>query len=185
MNLHAPQRMTKDAFLGWVGEQVGRYEYAGGRAVMMVRVTWGHAMVTSNLVAALKSSLDRDRYDAVSESFAVNVGASVRFPDIVIQRVPIDLKSLEAKAPIVIAEVLSPGTAHIDFSEKRKEYFSISTLDAYVILSPDEPQVWLWQRLQGDFPLEPEIVEGTDAYLALAALGVEIPLAEIYRGVSR
>ena len=24
MNLHAPERMTKEAFLGWVGEQGGR-----------------------------------------------------------------------------------------------------------------------------------------------------------------
>jgi Uma2 family endonuclease len=185
MNLHAPQRMTKEAFLDWIGEQEGRYEYAGGRAIMMVRVTWGHAMVTSNLLAALKAGLDRDRYDAVSESFAVNIGASVRFPDVVVQRVPIDLKSLEAKTPIVIAEVLSPGTMHVDFSDKRKEYLNLPTLDAYLILSPDEPQVWLWQRLQGDFPLEPEILEGTNARVALAALRVEIPLADIYRGVAR
>jgi Uma2 family endonuclease len=177
--------MTKEAFLTWIEQREERYEYAGGRAVMMVRVTWGHAMVTSNLVAALKARLNRDRYEAVSESFAVNIGASLRFPDIVVQPVPIDLKSLEAKAPIAIAEVLSPGTAHIDFSEKRKEYLSLPMLDAYVILSPDEPQIWLWQRLQGDFPLEPEILEGTDKHLTLVALGIEIPLTEIYRGVSR
>ena len=185
MNLHAPPSMTKEEFLAWVEQREDRYEYVGGRVIMMVRVTWGHAMVTSNLLAALKDRLNCDRYEAVSVSFAVNIGSSMRFPDIVVQRVPIDLKSLEAKAPAFIAEVLSPGTAHIDFSEKRKEYMSLPTLDSYAILSPDEPQIWLWQRPQGDFPSDPEVIEGTDKHLALAIFGIEIPLAEIYRGVSR
>jgi Uma2 family endonuclease len=183
MTVHAPVMMTKADFLAWVAQREERYEFAGGRVTMMVRVTWNHAVITSNLLAALKARLDREKYEAVSEAFAVHTRDSVRFPDILVEPIQTDGKSLEAKAPVLIAEVLSPGTLHIDFADKRSEYLSLPTLDTYMILSPDEPQIWLWQRLSGDFPSDPEIIEGLQARLSLPAFAIEVPLAEIYRGV--
>ena len=184
MTVHAPVTMTKEAFLAWVERREGRYELAGGHVVMMVHVTWNHAVVTSNLLVALKTRLNRGKYDAVSEAFAVDVSDSLRFPDVLVQGVPIDGKTLEASAPILIAEVLSPGTLHVDFGEKKREYLSLPTVDTYMVVSPDEPRAWVWQRKAGEFPAEPEIIEGADKRIALPALGIEIPLAELYQGVS-
>jgi Uma2 family endonuclease len=184
MTVHAPVTMTKEAFLAWVEQREERYELAGGRVVMMVRITWNHAVVTSNLLVALKTRLRREEYDAVSEAFAVDVRDSLRFPDILVQRRPKDGKALEASEPILIAEVLSPGTQHIDFGDKFREYMSLPTLEIYMIVSPDEPSVWLWQRAGGDFPQNPEIYEKLHQRFSLPALQVEIPLAELYQGVS-
>ena len=61
MTVHAPLTMTKEAFLAWIDRREERYEFAGGRVVMMVRVTWYHAVATSNLVVALKTRLDADK----------------------------------------------------------------------------------------------------------------------------
>ena len=61
---------------------------------------------------------------------------------------------------------------------------SLPTLEIYMIVSPDEPSVWLWQRAGGDFPQNPEIYEKLDQRFSLPALQVEIPLAELYQGVS-
>jgi len=79
MTLQAPMPMTKEAFLAFVDQREERYEFAGGRAVMMVKVTRNHAVVTVNLIAALKQRLSADRYDIAAEAFAVNVGPNVRF----------------------------------------------------------------------------------------------------------
>jgi Uma2 family endonuclease len=177
--------MTKEDFLAWVAQREERYEFAGGRAVMMVRTTWNHGLVAGNLFLGLKSRLNRQQYDAIPEGFAVHIGNTVRFPDVIVHPVPMHARALQAIAPIMIAEVLSPGTLHIDFGDKRSEYLSLPTLQAYVILSPDEPQIWLWQRQGVDFPSEPELIEGTDKQLGLAAFAFEIPLAEIYQGVSQ
>lgn len=185
MTVHAPIAMTKEAFLAWVTQREERYEFAGGRAIMMVRVTWNHGLVAGNLFAAFKARLNRQHYDAVPEGFAVHIGDTVRFPDVVVHPVPVHARALQATEPILIGEVLSPGTLHIDFGDKRSEYLSLPTLQAYVVLSPDEPQIWLWQRQGADFPSEPEFIEGTDKKLGLAAFGFEIPLAEIYQGVSQ
>jgi Uma2 family endonuclease len=180
VTVHAP--VTKEAFFAWVDQREERYEYARGRVVMMVRVTKNHGRVTTNLVVALRSRLPADRYDVVAEAFAVDVGDSVRFPDVVVEPRQPNGKALKATAPVLIAEVLSPGTVHIDFGEKAQEYRNLPSLEIYMILSPDEPRAWLWHRAAGDFSPSPEIVEGDK--LSLPALGVEIPLVELYQGVS-
>jgi len=183
MTVHAPLSMSKEAFFAWIERREERYEYAGGRVLMMVHVTLNHALVTSNLVFALKSRLPAERFNVVSEAFAVNLGDSVRFPDVLVQPAQADGHALEATAPILIVEVLSPGTLHVDFGEKRQEYLGLPSLDTYLIVSPDEPRAWIWRRTDGTFASEPEMIEGLDQPIVLPALGVELRLGEIYRGI--
>jgi Uma2 family endonuclease len=185
MTVHAPLTMTKEAFFAWISEREERYEYAGGRVVMMVHVTKNHSRVTTNLVVALRARLRAEQYDIAAEAFAVDIGDSVRFPDVVVEPRQPDGAALEATAPILIVEVLSRGTHHVDFGDKRHEYLSQPTVEMYMIVSPDEPVIWAWPRTAGQFPSEPDIIEGTDKIIALPALGIEIPLAELYQGVSQ
>ncbi len=183
MTVHAPVTMTKEAFLAWVERREERYEYAGGRVIMMVHVTLNHAIVASNLIVALKTRLRAEDYNVVAAEFAVDVGESVRFPDVLVQRAQADGKALESEEPIVIVEVLSPGSLHLDFGDKPREYLSLPSLDTYVVASSDEPRLWVWQRADGQFPPEPEMIAGNDKLLLLPKLAIEIPLPEIYRGV--
>lgn len=183
MTVHAPLTMTKEAFLAWVGQREERYEFSGGRVIMMVHVTRNHARVTTNLIVALRSRLQGERYDILAEAFAVHVGDSVRFPDVLVEPAQPDGKGLEAAGPILIAEVLSPGSLHLDFGDKPREYLTLPTLDTYLVLSADEPRVWVWQRSDGAFPKEPEIIEGSDKHVGLPALAINIPLQDLYRGV--
>jgi Uma2 family endonuclease len=183
MTLHAPVPMTKEAFFDWVERHDERYEYSGGRVMMMVHVTRNHSVVGGNLFAALKARLDAERYDVAAESFAVEVGDSVRFPDVLVEPAQADGHALEAKAPILIAEVLSPGSLHLDFGAKQREYLSLPTLEIYLVAAADEPRLWVWRRTEGVFQPEPEIIEGQDRSLALPALEIEIPVREIFRGV--
>jgi len=183
MTAHAPVAMTKEAFLAWVEQREERYEFVRGRVVMMVHVSKNHARVTTNLIVALRARLQTERYDIVAEAFAVHVGDSVRFPDVLVEPTQANGGALEATAPILIAEVLSPGSLHLDFGDKAREYLSLPTIDTYMVVSPDEPRIWLWQRTGGELPPEPEMIEGTDKHLTLPALRIEIPLAEIYGGV--
>jgi Uma2 family endonuclease len=184
MTVHAPVPMTKEAFLAWVEQREERYEYAGGRVVMMVRVTRNHSQVTTNLIVALRTRLRADQYDVSAEALAVDVGDSVRFPDAVVEPRRTDCKALEAAAPILIAEVLSRGTEHVDFGDKFREYLNLPTLEIYMIVSPDAPGVWLWQRVAGDFPQNPDVLERSDDRFSLPALGIEIPVADLYHGIS-
>jgi Uma2 family endonuclease len=118
------------------------------------------------------------------EAFAVHAGDSVRFPDVLVESAQPDGKSLRAESPILIAEVLSPGTYHLDFGDKLREYLTLPTLDTYLIISPDEPRIWVWQRTDGAFPKEPDIIEKRDQHVGLPALAIEIPVEDIYRGIT-
>jgi len=184
MTVHAPITMTKEAFLAWVERREERYEFSGGRVTMMVRVTRNHSRVTINLIFALKSRLESERYDVMAEAFAVHAADSVRFPDVLVEPAQPDGKSLRAESPILIAEVLSPGTYHLDFGDKLREYLTLPTLDTYLIISPDEPRIWVWQRTDGAFPKEPEIIEKREQHVGLPALAIEIPLEDLYRGIT-
>src|SRR5215813_3963764 len=184
MTVHAPVTMTKEAFLAWVDQREERYELSGGRVTMMVRVTRNHSRVTTNLIFALKSRLESERYDIMAEVFAVHIDDSIRFPDVLVEPAQPDGKSLRAESPILIAEVLSPGTYHVDFGDKLREYLTLPTLDTYLIISPDEPRIWVWQRTDGAFPKEPEIIEKREQHVGLPALAIEIPLEDLYRGIT-
>jgi Uma2 family endonuclease len=89
--------MTKEAFLAFIDEREERYEFDEGRAVMMARVTRNHAVVTVNLIAALNQRMSADRHDIASGAFAVHVGSSVRFPDILVQPRLTDGSALEGR----------------------------------------------------------------------------------------
>jgi Uma2 family endonuclease len=184
MTIPAHDRMTKEAFLAWVERREERYEFSAGRVIKLVRVTRNHAQVATNLLCALTSRVQRERYDVFLATFAVLVDDSVRFPDVLVEPAQSDGKSLRAESPILIAEVLSPGTYHLDFGDKLREYLTLPTLDTYLIISPDEPRIWVWQRNDGTFPKEPEIIEKRDQHVGLPALAIDIPVDDIYRGIT-
>lgn len=184
MTVHAPLTMTKEAFLAWTDQREERYEFAEGRVIVMVRVTRNHSRVTTNLLLALNTQLSGASYDVAAMTFAVHASGSVRFPDVLVEPAQPDGKSLRAESPILIAEVLSPGTYHLDFGDKLREYLTLPTLDTYLIISPDEPRIWVWQRTDGSFPKEPEIIEKRDQRVGLPALAIDIPVEDIYRGIT-
>src|SRR5262245_42092289 len=184
MTVHAPVTMTKEACLAWLDQREERCEFSGGRVTMMVRVTRNHSVVTTNLVASLKLRLQSGNHDVHAESFAVHIHDSIRFPDVLVEPAQPDGKSLRAESPILIAEVLSPGTHHLDFGDKLREYLTLPSLDTYLIISPDEPRIWVWQRTDSVVPTEPDIIEKRDQHVSFPALAIDIPLEEIYRGIT-
>lgn len=177
--------VPEDVFLDWIDTQEQRFEYDRGTVGMMVRVTANHAKLVWKFVVGLTARLDIDRYQVFSEAFGVRTGRSIRFPDVLVQRPEPDGGALESKTPLVIVEVLSPSTAYADHVVKRDEYLALPSLQAYVVAEANAPKLTLWARgADGEFPLAPVEVEGMDATLPLEGLGVALPLAELYRGIS-
>ena len=86
--------------------------------------------------------------------------------------------------PHVVVEVLSPSTESLDFNLKPPEYMGLASLVAYVIASQDEPMCWAWLRgKNGQFPAEPTLFKGRDIIKVSGKPQIEIPLAEVYRGI--
>lgn len=79
---------------------------------------------------------------------------------------------------IVLFEVMSPSTARRDLQWKRSAYITLPDLQDYVVIAQDSVDVVMFSR-NAAFA-ERRLQSATDM-LQLSALGVNVPLAEIYR----
>jgi Uma2 family endonuclease len=182
MNVQLPL-MDKAAFLGWVQGREERYELDRGRVIMMTGGSRAHWQITANLFKALDARLDPQRW-AVLPEFGVDLQLeSIRFPDIIVDRAGEAPNDLTATAPVLIAEVLSPSSERVDLADKAAEYLRLPSLAAYLVLAQDQIKAWVWTRGPAGFSAGPDVFEGSDAAVRIAALGIDLPSAEVYARV--
>jgi Uma2 family endonuclease len=80
---------------------------------------------------------------------------------------------------IVALEIMSPSTASRDLKWKRTAYTSLASLTHYVVIAQDVVEVLVFAR---DNAFAEQRYRSTDDVIAFPALGVSLPLSEIYRG---
>jgi Uma2 family endonuclease len=181
MNVQPDLRMDKAAFLAWAKGREGRYELAERRVVMMVGGSRAHALIASKLVRVLWARLDLKKWVVLGSDLAVDVGpGSLRYPDAIVDTIGGAGGDLTATAPVLIAEVVSPSSATLDLGDKAAEYLRLPSLVAYFVLAQDEAKAWVWVRGPDGFPPGPDVVAAPDAIIRIAALGIDLPLSEIY-----
>jgi Uma2 family endonuclease len=182
MNVQPALQMDKAAFLAWAQGREGRFELAERRVVMMVGGSKTHALIASKLVRALWARIDLDKWVVLGSDLAVDVGpGSLRYPDAIVDSIG-GHRALTATAPVLIAEVVSPSSATLDLGDKAAEYLRLPSLAAYLVLAQDEVKVWVYIRGSEQLPA-PQVVAGDDAMISVRALGIELPLADIYAGI--
>lgn len=186
MNAPLDIRMDKVTFLRWGQHQEGRWELVGGRPVMQQNPTRVHGDIASNFRDALRKRLDRRSWSVRSGDIAVDIGEETRLPDVLVEPAGQPPRGLTTDVPALICEVLSPSSMTTDFRDKPAQYFTLPSLEAYVVLSQNEPYAWVWQReTVGDrrFPEAPEELDDPAKAIELRHLALSLPLAEIYDGI--
>ena len=84
--------------------------------------------------------------------------------------------------PSALFEVLSPSTEGYDRGTKSRGYRLIDSLAVYALVSQSEPHIEVYER-QPDSSWRLREVHGLHETLSLPSIGVELPLAEIYKRV--
>jgi Uma2 family endonuclease len=79
--------------------------------------------------------------------------------------------------PIVVVEVLSPSTRHIDASAKLAGYFRLPSVRHYLIVDPDRPLVIHHARGEGDTIATRVVTTGT---LRLDPPGIDLSIEDFY-----
>ena len=183
MNVQLPLRMDQATFLDWVQGQEERYELDQEKVVMMTGGSRAHWQIAFNLAKALDSRLDPNTWSVLPE-FGVNLKpGSVRYPDVTVDIAGATGTDLIATAPVLICEVLSPASEQLDLEDKPALYLHLPSLTAYLVFSQDQMKVWAWLRRTDGFPAEPIELDQADATIEIEALGIEVPLAEVYSHV--
>ncbi|HXF55262.1 MAG TPA: Uma2 family endonuclease [Hyphomicrobiaceae bacterium] len=186
MNASAYLRVDKATFFKFVAAQAeGRFEYEEGRIVQqMTGGTRRHAAIAQRFISILERQLDASRWLVTGHARGVDAGHTVRYADVVVEPARDTWDDLSTDAPVLLVEVLSPSTEHLDLNVKPPEYMSLATLLAYVVASQDGPECWVWQRdAAGAFPERPAEIKGRAAQIEVTRLGLTISLAEVYRGI--
>ena len=117
-----------------------RYELDRGRVIMMTGGSRAHWQITFNLAKALDARLDPSKWAVLPESGVDLEPEFFRFLDVTVNIAGETAKDLTAPGPVLIAEVLSPGSERVDFGDKAAEYLRLPSLAAYprVRPGPDE-----------------------------------------------
>jgi Uma2 family endonuclease len=184
MNAQPQLQMDNTTFLDWVQGREGRYELAGGRVMMMTGGTMRHGLIVGNLFELLRARLDRRQWVVLAE-FGIDVRpGTIRYADILVDQHGAKGDALTAKAPVLVAEVLSPSTMKMDLGDKAADYLQLSSLAAYLVLAQDEIKAWAYNRgSEKQFPPGPQVFAGTDASISIPALSIDLPLIDIYDGI--
>lgn len=134
-----PTGLTVDEFLAWAEGRPGRYELHDGAVVMMSPETMGHLRAKGAIYRALQDALDGQdlRCHVVPDGATVRTSRGAFEPDALVYcGVPLDDATTEVPAPLVIVEVLSASTQHIDVSIKLAAYFSLASVVHYIVVTP-------------------------------------------------
>jgi Uma2 family endonuclease len=85
--------------------------------------------------------------------------------------------------PTAIVEVLSPTTERYDRKGKFDRYRAVESFREYVLISQEAARVELFHR-QPDGTWSFDVAVGLDSVARFRSLDVEVPLTEIYTGVT-
>jgi Uma2 family endonuclease len=180
MGVALKEPMTLEAFLEWESRQEFKYEFDGFQPVAMVGVTVAHSAIQANVIGLLFARLRGHRCRAHGSELKIQVAGHIRYPDAFIVCSPIAPGATVVHDPVVVFEILSPGTSYTDRIEKYREYRATPSIQRYVILEQTSQAVTVHVRAADQWVTD--VLVG-DAELALPEIGSSILLSEIYEGV--
>lgn len=170
--------MTLDEFLAWERRQELRYEFDGFQPLAMTGGTVEHSVIGTNLALSLRDRLGGGPCRAFRGDIKMVVAGHVRYPDVVVTCSPVPRGTDIVPEPVVVFEVLSASTARTDRTVKNLEYRATPSIRHYVMLEQSAATATMFTRSHEDWI--GRLITGIDAAVTLPALGIEVPLAEIY-----
>ncbi|WP_375465792.1 Uma2 family endonuclease [uncultured Methylobacterium sp.] len=175
--------MSVDAFFAWQESQVERYELVGGMPRLMADARNVHDDIVVNVFALLRTALRGSRCRPFTGDGSVEtLPGQIRRPSVGVDCGPRDPNAMRAAEPRVVVELLSPSTRD-DAFEKVAEYRAMDGLEHILLVKPNAAEIRLWSR-EADRGWTEARILGLDRTVPLPALGIVLPAAEIYDGVT-
>jgi Uma2 family endonuclease len=173
--------MSVDEYLAWAEGRAGRFELYAGRVYAMTPERAQHAKVKLAVQIALREGIRRAGLPChvLPDGMTVRVAQDTAHePDALVycgQEIAAD--AIEVANPMILVEVLSPSTRHIDAAAKLAGYFSLPSVRHYLIVDPDRPLVIHHARSDGDAIATRILSAGG---LRLEPPGLELAIEEFY-----
>jgi Uma2 family endonuclease len=177
MTAVARKPLTVRAFLSWEETQELRWEFDGVQPVAMTGGTVAHEIIGNSLRARLGEKLRGGPCRVMGPTIKIEVLGRIRYPDALVACAPLPRGATIVPEPIVVFEILSPGTSRTDRIEKLREYQATESIRRYVILEQDSVAAAIYERRDHDWIATAITAEDR---LVMPEIGVELELADIY-----
>ena len=185
MAIESIRQMTVEEYIAFDESTDIRYEYIDGEVIPLSGGTLHHGIIMANANGALWHRLRESDCSVISSDMRNRVNPTrYVYPDfcVVCGRATTDERAVTLWNPILVGEVTSPSSIRRDRGEKRLFYQSIGSLQIYLVIDQDRAHVEMYER-QDDGWLRRDFRD-LEAIVPLRILHCDLPLAEIYRGIS-
>ena len=177
----AQRDMDVDAFLAWADGREGRWELRDGQPLLMAPERALHALTKYAAQEFLKAAIRKAGLPCrmFPDGMTVRIAARTAFePDaLVVCPPPADLNTMEIPNPVIVVGVLSPSTAADDHGVKLDGYFSLGSVNHYLILDPDR-RVMIHHRRGHAGAIETRVLR--EGVVVLDPPGFEAKVAEFF-----
>ena len=183
MSERAFGRMTVEEFLRWDDGTDTHYELIDGVPVAMAPPAEAHRILMTRLLSGIDARLaGRRPCNAQPEAGGLRADRNSYFEaDIAVTCQPNERGRQAIAEPILVVEILSPGTEHHDRQTKLPAYRQIPSVEEVLLIDSQEAYAEI-HRKSGDHWIT-ELVQGLSAKLRLASVDLEIGMAELYDGL--
>jgi Uma2 family endonuclease len=177
MSVQPQPRMTVDEFLALAEDQSGRYELVDGEVFAMSPERVGHARTKYRVQSALQRAIARSGLacEMLPDGITVRVDDGTAYePDALVQcGDPMSDETVEATAPTIVVEVVSPSGQAIDTNRKLGGDFRVPSVMQYLIIEPKRPMVIRHRRGTGD-TIETRVVSSGSIDLSPPGLSLDV-----------
>jgi Uma2 family endonuclease len=180
MNVALRKPMTLSQFLSWEERQERRYEFDGFQPIAMTGGTDAHEAIGGMLRSLLQARMQGKPCRVRGPTMKIEVMDRIRYPDAFVYCTPVQPTETVIKDPVVVFEILSPGTSRTDRIEKLREYRATASIQRYVILEQDSIAATVFARHGTDWIAH---ALTSDDVLRMPEIEVDLPLSDIYADV--
>jgi len=180
----AIRRMTLEEFLHWEDGTDTRYELIDGIPVAMAPPARAHGILCARLAGELTAALRSQRPCTAQAEAGIarpDRSDSCYIADLAVTCRPYQRGEQLVQDPILIVEVLSPGTERHDRRVKVPAYREIENVQEILLIDSEAAYAEIFRR-RGAVWFS-EIIRGREAVLYLASIDLRLPMAELYEGI--
>jgi Uma2 family endonuclease len=181
--LPGPPSAPSDKLVLSAADPRGRFERVEGRPVAMAPEYWVHARLKARIWRALDRQITEAGLpcQAVPNGMALEIYEGTNYelvdPDALVNcGPPMPDDAVAAPNPVIVVEVLSPGTASRDAGGKLADYFRVASIQHYLLVRPNRREV-IHHRRMGE-RIETSIVRKDT--IVLDPPGLRLAIEEIY-----
>jgi Uma2 family endonuclease len=180
----AIKKMTLAEFLRWEDGTDTRYELLGGTVFAMAPPAPAHGFLAARLCARIEAGL-RSRPPCMAQ-----IEAGIAKPDrddtcyvadLAVTCTPTQRGQELLSDPVLIVEILSPGTALYDRQTKVADYRRIPSVQEILLI--DSASVFAEVLRRAGEQWVTELVQGRAATLSLPSIGLTVTMSELYEGI--